>query len=286
MAYSGRLAIIAGGLGGLGSATAKLLHASGASLALLYAPFEATRRDAQLEAAFGNPAPSTVRTYEADITSEASVAAAFDAIANDIAAQSPPVFPSILINAAGYVSVQPLTETSAEEAAKNILPNLLGPFIVSNAFFNLYTRTAAPTGSPKPPGRIVSISSQAAHAALPNHGAYCASKAGLMGLVRSQALEWGPHGVTSNTVSPTVAMTELGRKAWADEKKKADMLAQIPVGRFAEPLEIAEAMEWLCRDGNGMLNGTDIKVDGGEFFFSFGTMSSPSFWIMLTVVAR
>lgn len=263
--YTGRLAIIAGGLGGLGSATAQLLHASGATLALLYAPFEASRRDAQLEAAFGNPAPSTVRTYEADITDEASVSAAFSAIAKDAAESN--VFPSILINAAGYVSVQPLTETSAAEAAKNILPNLLGPFIVSNAFFNLYTGTAAPEGQEKPPGRIVSISSQAAHAALPNHGAYCASKAGLMGLVRSQALEWGPHGVTSNTVSPTVAMTELGRKAWADEKKKADMLAQIPVGRFAEPKEIAEAMEWLCRDGNGMLNGTDIKVDGGEFFF-------------------
>jgi NAD(P)-dependent dehydrogenase (short-subunit alcohol dehydrogenase family) len=265
MAYSGRLAIIAGGLGGLGSATAKLLHASGASLALLYAPFEASRRDAQLEAAFGNPAPSTVRTYEADITSEESVRAAFEAITKDASAQSPPSFPSILINAAGYVSVQPLTETSAEEAAKNILPNLLGPFIVSNAFFNLYTNTPAPSGSnDKPPGRIVSISSQAAHVALPNHGAYCASKAGLMGLVRSQALEWGPHGVTSNTVSPTVAMTELGRKAWADPQKKADMLAQIPVGRFAEPQEIAEAMEWLCRDSNGMLNGMDIKIDGGE----------------------
>lgn len=263
--YTGRLAIIAGGLGGLGSATAQLLHASGASLALLYAPFEASRRDAQFEAAFGNPAPASVRTYEADITDEASVAAAFKAIAADAAANK--AFPSILINAAGYVSVQPLTETSAEEAAKNILPNLLGPFIVSNAFFNLYTDTAAPEGKEKPPGRIVSISSQAAHAALPNHGAYCASKAGLMGLVRSQALEWGPHGVTSNTVSPTVAMTELGRKAWADEKKKADMLAQIPVGRFAEPIEIAEAMEWLCRDGNGMLNGTDIKVDGGEYSF-------------------
>lgn len=266
MSYAGRLAIIAGGLGGLGSTTAKLLHSSGASLALLYAPFETSRRDAQLEAAFGSPAPSNVRTYEADITSEESVRDAFAAITKDAEAQSPRPFPSILINAAGYVSVQPLTETSAEEAARNILPNLLGPFIVSNAFFNLYTSTAAPSGGEKPPGRIVSISSQAAHVALPNHGAYCASKAGLMGLVRSQALEWGPHGVTSNTVSPTVAMTELGRKAWADPQKKADMLAQIPVGRFAEPQEIAEAMEWLCRDGNGMLNGMDVKIDGGKSY--------------------
>ena len=53
----------------------------------------------------------------------------------------------------------------------------------------------------RPPGRIVSISSQAAHVALPGHAAYCASKAGLLGLVRSQALEWGGEGLTSNSVS-------------------------------------------------------------------------------------
>jgi NAD(P)-dependent dehydrogenase (short-subunit alcohol dehydrogenase family) len=272
MAYKGRLAIIAGGLGGLGSETAKLLHAEGASLALLYAPFEADRRDKLLEGAFGNPAPDNVKTYEADITDEDAVAKAFAAINTDLSSQDPPVFPSILINAAGYVSVQPLTETSAAEAAKNILPNLLGPFIVSNAFYNLYTKTKS-TG-PKPPGRIVSISSQAAHVALPSHGAYCASKAGLLGLVRSQALEWGPEGITSNSVSPTVAMTELGRKAWADPEKRDDMLRQIPTGRFAEPDEIARAMEWLCRDGNGMLNGTDIRIDGGTlwlFLLSHGT---------------
>lgn len=263
MSYQGRLAIVAGGLGGLGSETAKLLHAEGASLALLYAPFEADRRDTLLAAAFGTPTPPTIRTYEADITDESSVAQAFAAISAELTTHDPPVFPSILINAAGYVSVQPLTSTSAAEAAKNILPNLLGPFIVSNAFHELYTST--PTASSKPPGRIVSISSQAAHVALPNHGAYCASKAGLLGLVRSQALEWGPEGITSNSVSPTVAMTELGRKAWADKDKREEMLAQIPVGRFLEPQEIAVQIEWLCRDEGGMVNGADVRIDGGEF---------------------
>lgn len=58
-------------------------------------------------------------------------------------------------------------------------------------------------------------------------------------------------------------MTELGKKAWADETKRNDMLAQIPVGRFAEPDEIARAMEWLCRDENGMINGADLRIDGG-----------------------
>lgn len=263
MAHTHRLAIIAGGLGGLGSATAKLLHSAGASLALLYAPFEAPRHDTLLHATWGSTTPpSNVRTYECDITSESSVKAAFAAITKDLDSDT---FPSILINAAGYVSVQPLTDTTAEEAAKNIIPNLLGPFIVSNAWMRLYRSHPVPAGfnGQRPGGRIVSISSQAAHVALPNHGAYCASKAGLLGLVRSQALEWGPEGVVSNSVSPTVAMTELGRKAWADEGKRRGMLEQIPVGRFAEPEEIAEAMVWLCGEGRGMVNGADVRVDGG-----------------------
>ena len=236
------------------------MQKSGASLALLYAPFEASRRDDVMSKVFGSTQPSGVKAYECDITLEPSVESAFSAISKDLDTNT---VPTILINAAGFVSVQPIEETSAEEAAKNILPNLLGPFIVSKAFFGLYTASKAKLGDKTPPGRIVSISSQAAHVALPGHSAYCASKAGLLGLVRSQALEWGPHGITSNTVSPTVALTELGKKAWADDAKRADMLAQIPTGRFCEPDEIATAMEWLCRDENGMINGADIRIDGG-----------------------
>jgi NAD(P)-dependent dehydrogenase (short-subunit alcohol dehydrogenase family) len=200
-----------------------------------------------------------VKTYECDITSEASVKTAFDQIRSDLPDTGS--FPSILVNAAGYVSVQPIEETSADEASKNIIPNLMGPFIVSNAFYKLYSSSGS--SEERPPGRIISISSQAAHVALPGHAAYCASKAGLLGLVRSQALEWGPHGITSNSVSPTVALTELGKKAWADDEKREAMQAQIPTGRFCEPSEIASAMEWLCRDDNGMINGADIRIDGG-----------------------
>ena len=249
-------------VGGLGSETAKLLHDKGCHLALLYAPFEASRREAVLSSTFGKPTPSTVKTYECDITSEESVKSAFEKIRDDLPVTNS--FPSILVNAAGYVSVQPIEETTADEASKNIIPNLLGPFIVSNAFFKLYNSfPLAESSDKRPSGRIVSISSQAAHVALPGHAAYCASKAGLLGLVRSQALEWGPHGITSNTVSPTVALTELGKKAWADDAKREAMQSQIPTGRFCEPSEIASAMEWLCRDENGMINGADIRIDGG-----------------------
>ena len=70
-------------------------------------------------------------------------------------------------------------------------------------------------------------------------------------------------GITANTVSPTVALTVLGKKAWADDAKRNEHLAQIPTGRFALPEEIADAIVFLCRDESGMVNGADVKVDGG-----------------------
>lgn len=203
-----------------------------------------------------------ISAYECDITSESSVQQVFDRIAGQSTSDS---FPSILVNAAGYVSVQPLEETTAEEAAKNIIPNVLGPFIVSKAFYHLYQGKTAEVGGREkaPPGRIVSISSQASHVALDGHGPYCASKAALNGLTRCMANEWGGRGITSNTVSPTVALTFLGKKAWADAEKRDKHLSQIPVGRFSEPHEIAAAIEFLCRDESAMINGADIRIDGG-----------------------
>ncbi|KAK6380292.1 hypothetical protein LTS17_005481 [Exophiala oligosperma] len=265
MAYQGRIAIIAGGIGGLGSTTAVRLWELGATVALLYAPFEASRVNDTIKRVFGTDAPQRVHTFEADITSESSIKDVFAQI-SDLDG-----FPSILINAAGYVSVQPLEKTSAEEAMKNFLPNLLGPFITSNAFFHLYQSKVAEvgeetgTGARKapPPGRIVSIASQAAHVALDGHGAYCASKAGLLGHTKCMASEWGPKGITANTVSPTVTWTPLAAKAWANEEKKQKHLAQIPTGRFSEPSEVAHAIEFLCRDESAMINGADVRIDGG-----------------------
>jgi NAD(P)-dependent dehydrogenase (short-subunit alcohol dehydrogenase family) len=225
---------------------------------LLYAPFEAARRDTTLRAVYGDTDPARVKAIECDIVSEASVESAFRLIAdkND--------FPSILVNAAGFVSVQPLAETSSDEALRNLLPNLLGPFNVSKAFYKLYTTAKAAAGEGKaPPGRIVSIASQAAHVALNGHGPYCASKAGLLGLNRCMALEWGPSGITANTVSPGVALTELGKKAWSEGSVRDTHLAEIPTGRFSEPDEVAAAIESLCQDSMGNVNGADLRVDGG-----------------------
>jgi NAD(P)-dependent dehydrogenase (short-subunit alcohol dehydrogenase family) len=104
---------------------------------------------------------------------------------------------------------------------RHYMINLYGPTLTGQAFARLYIKAKAekPDG---PGGRIVNISSQAAHVALDYHGAYCASKAGLQGLTKCQANEWAKHGITSNTVSPGPVWTALGKKAWADDKVREE----------------------------------------------------------------
>ena len=84
-----------------------------------------------------------------------------------------------------------------------------------------------------------------------------------MGLTRSMAREWGGRGITANTVSPTVAWTELGKKAWGDDDVREAFLKLIPTGRFAMPEDVASAVAFLCQDESVMVNGSDIQVDGG-----------------------
>jgi NAD(P)-dependent dehydrogenase (short-subunit alcohol dehydrogenase family) len=256
MVFARRLAILPGGLGGLGSSIGKKLRAQGAHLAILYAPFEAARRDQLLATGYGSRSADTdgISTYECDITSPDSVKSAFSSLHKDIVAPDQ-AFPSILVNTAGYVSLSDMELTPPEETLKHLTTNVYGPMLCSQAFANMYfaaTSATSTTGSTTarttaPPGRIVNLASQAAYVALHQHGAYCASKSALLGLTRCMASEWGRKGITANSVSPTVAWTELGQKAWGAEGVKEALFEKIPVGRAALPEEVADAVGFLCQ---------------------------------------
>lgn len=210
--------------GGIGSATGRALLARGANLALLYAPFESSKRDQLLESGYGpssssSSSSSKIQTFECDITSPTSITSTFESVQQhvDNPGSNSRIFPSILANCAGYVSLSKMEDTPPEETQLHLNNNILGPMLVSQAFARMYFRArdgateanAQSASSPAaiPPGRIVSISSQAAHVALDKHGAYCASKAGLVGLTKCMASEWGGRGITANTVSPGVVWT-------------------------------------------------------------------------------
>jgi NAD(P)-dependent dehydrogenase (short-subunit alcohol dehydrogenase family) len=162
----------------------------------------------------------------------------------------------ILVNNAGISHPQPVTDTDPELFDATIAVNLRAPALLAAAVGKAMVEQG--TG-----GSIVTVASAAALAPLPDHYAYCASKAGLVMATKVLARELGPHGIRANSVCPTVVLTEMGQRVWGEEVKAAPMLARIPLGRFAVPREVSETVLWLASDAASMISGVDIAVDGG-----------------------
>jgi NAD(P)-dependent dehydrogenase (short-subunit alcohol dehydrogenase family) len=160
----------------------------------------------------------------------------------------------ILVNNAGVGPLNPVEATTDEAWDSTMAINLRGAFLCAREVGKLMIAQRS--------GKIVNIASQASVVAIEGHAAYCASKAGLVGLTRVLALEWGKYGITANCVSPTVVLTELGAVAWGGEKGAA-VKREIPAGRFAEPREIADTVLFLTSDAAAMISGANLLVDGG-----------------------
>jgi NAD(P)-dependent dehydrogenase (short-subunit alcohol dehydrogenase family) len=162
----------------------------------------------------------------------------------------------ILVNNAGISHPQPVVDTDPALFDATIAVNLRAPALLAAAVGA--AMIAAGRG-----GSIVTVASAAALAPLPDHYAYCASKAGLLMATKVMAREFGPYGIRANSVCPTVVLTEMGQRVWGEEAKAAPMIARIPLGRFAIPQEVSDTVVWLASDAASMINGVDIPVDGG-----------------------
>lgn len=238
---SGKVAVVTGAASGIGAAIADAFAARGARVALLDMNLDAARnRAARLEGAVA---------VACNVTDAKSVADALAEVRAQLGA------PDILVNSAGIVDLAPAEDLSQNAWDRTLAVNLTGTFLMAQAV----GRVMIAEGKG---GRIVNLASQAGSVAIDGHVAYCASKFGVIGVTKTLALEWGRHGITVNSVSPTVVLTELGRKAWDGPKGEA-MKALIPTGRFAEPEEIASAVLFLASDEAAMINGADLLVDGG-----------------------
>ncbi|WP_428145688.1 GolD/DthD family dehydrogenase [Delftia acidovorans] len=241
--FDGRTALVTGGAGGIGLAIARQLAEGGARVVLLD-----LERQALDVAAASLAEPRHHLALAVDVTRpegvEQAVATVLEATGRI----------DILINSAGVALLEPAGEVSEAAWERTLAVNLTAPLLLAQA--------VAPAMRRQRHGRIINLASQASVVALRRHAAYCASKAGLVGLTRVLALEWATDGITVNAISPTVVDTPLGRKAWAGQVGEA-MRALIPTGRFAQPEEVARLAVFLAGTHAGMLTGENIVIDGG-----------------------
>ncbi len=241
LSLKGKVALITGGAAGIGLAIAERYLQNGARVALLDRAPQVAEMARQLdaEAALG---------VVADVTDAASVERAVAQIEAHFGRLD------VLVNSAGIVALHPAEELPEAAWDATLAVNLKGVFLTCQAVGRRFIRQRG--------GSIINLASQAGVVALPNHLAYCASKAGVIGLTQVLALEWGPHNVRVNAISPTVVLTELGRKAWSGEVAE-QMKQKIPLRRFAEPQDIAASALFLAGDAAAMITGANLVVDGG-----------------------
>jgi NAD(P)-dependent dehydrogenase (short-subunit alcohol dehydrogenase family) len=245
--FTGRAVIVTGGGRGIGQATARAFAAEGAELLVL------GRTVADLEDTVAQITADGGRAWllPCDVTDEAQV----DEAAARAAARWGRI--DVLVNNAGIDDDTPFLEIDRGRWREVIDTNLTGVFLMSQAV----AREMAKAGG----GVILHTASIDASGGDGPYAAYNASKAGLLGLNRTLALELAAHGIRSNCVSPGFTHTVMTEKAVGPELLEYlnGSFARVPMKRLVRPEEVAQAFLFLASDQASAITGIDLRVDGG-----------------------
>jgi NAD(P)-dependent dehydrogenase (short-subunit alcohol dehydrogenase family) len=234
------VAVVTGAAQGIGQHIAQVLGDAGYSLALL-------DRSPVPDIA-GAPEGFSV---EGDVTDEAEVAGFAERVAERYGRVD------VLVNNAGIALIRPAESTPVDLWRRVMEVNLTGPFLLCQAFGRMMLARRS--------GSIVNIASVAGLHGVADRAAYNTSKHGLIGLTRTLAVEWGGRGVRVNAVCPGWVKTPMdvqsqGEGAYGD----ADITDHVPLGRFAAPDDVAQAVAFLADPArSGFINGVALSVDGG-----------------------
>jgi NAD(P)-dependent dehydrogenase (short-subunit alcohol dehydrogenase family) len=245
--FDGRVGIVTGAAGGIGLAVARALVDEGANVVMV------DLDEASLQAAAAELGPAAVA-----IGGNAADAAAVDRALDEAAAR----FGRLdLVHAnAGFGIDKRAVDLSLEEWTRVIDVNLTGPFLLARGALRAFERDGRR-------GAIVFTSSPHAVATTPATAAYASSKAALLGLTRTLALEAAGHGTRVNAVLPGPTVTRMVEEFIArspdPEAARARFERTAPLGRMASPGEIADAVLFLLSDAASFITGTSLAVDGG-----------------------
>jgi NAD(P)-dependent dehydrogenase (short-subunit alcohol dehydrogenase family) len=244
MTFHGKTVVVTGGANGIGRAISKGIAAAGGSVWIL---------DLESENPAGAAQSVGAQACIADVADRLSLEHAFNQTG----------VPDVVVVNAGIGRTASLQETTADLWNQTLATNLSGAF---------YTvQIAAERMKRARKGSLVLTASTNSFDGEADLVAYNASKAGLLGILRTAANELGPYGIRINAVCPGLIRTRLTASSFSNPSVISDYFKQIALGRGGEPEEVAQAVMFLASDLASYITGTTLVVDGGQMASKFGT---------------
>jgi glucose 1-dehydrogenase len=247
MKLQNKVAIVTGAATGIGKAIATTMAAEGASVVIDYVG-DATLANAAVQAI--QTAGGKVVACQADVSNPAQVGQLIQKAIDSFGRLD------ILVNNAGLEYKHPFPEFPFELWQKIIAVDLTGPFLCAQAAAKAMILQG--TG-----GRIINISSIHEDLPMPTNAPYCAAKGGLRMLMRTIAVELAPHKITVNNIGPGAIYTPIDADVQANPAMEAALMAEIPLGRWGKPEEVADLAVFLASDSASYCTGSTFFIDGG-----------------------